>query len=497
MKKNKYPPKRPDKSHIIKFPPKLNWSEYQKDIFKDIGKGQGHTIIEARAGSSKTTSIVEGFRYLPKGKKAIALAFNKNIQEELQSRSPSYIETSTFHSLGLRAIKQRFGAIQLDDNKVFFLAKSLVNEEENSFEIATALSDTVAYCKYGLLDTPKQIDDLIDHFGIDLCEMERENFIKLVIQILSLDKNKTDTIDFNDMCWLPFIHNLFLGQYDYVFVDERQDLNKSQLVMARKACKLNGGRIIATGDSFQELYSWRLSDNSIIEDLKKQEGTKVLPLPISYRCPKKIIELVKNWVSDISCPETAIEGEIKDITLNSLYDIAKPGCFILSRTNAPLIKICMNFIKLGIKANIRGRDVGKQLNYLIRKSKKKKIAAFLKWLENWKNEEVIKLHAKRINPENVLDRYECLANICEDSKNLEEVSKRINELFNDVDDNKIITLSTVHRAKGLESNQVFLLRWTFRTWFDEMEHLEKPNEEANIAYVGATRSKEKLFIVHK
>src|SRR5271167_546946 len=107
-KVSKFPPKKPDNSHIIKAPVKHNWSEYQKNIFRNVNKDTGHLIVEAYAGSAKTTSIVESFRYLPKGKKTLALAFNKIIQEELRSRAASYVEVFTFHSLGFRAIKQRF-----------------------------------------------------------------------------------------------------------------------------------------------------------------------------------------------------------------------------------------------------------------------------------------------------------------------------------------------------------------------------------------------------
>lgn len=493
-KPTRFPPKRPDNSHIIKAPVKHNWSEYQKNIFRNVGRDTGHLIVEAYAGSSKTTSIVESFKYIPRGKKTLALAFNKIIQEELRSRAPSYIEVFTFHSLGFRAIKQRFGNVELDDYKVSNLVKSQIGDDD--YDLITNICDTVAFCKYGLEDSPNQIDSIISNFGIDLCETDRKQFISLVIKTLALDKTETSKIDFNDMCWFPFVYNLPLGSFDYIFLDEVQDLNKSQMIMAKKACK-NDGRIIAVGDPNQALYSWRMADTSVLNEIRNQEETKILPLPISYRCPKEIIKLAKNWVPDITCPETASDGVIKDISLNELNNLVKPGCFILSRTNAPLIKICMNLIRNGIKANIRGRDIGKQLGYLVKKSKKKQIASFLKWLEDWKNSEVALLKSKNINTENVLDRYECLVNLCEESKTLEEVSKRINDLFNDTDENNIVILSSVHRSKGLEKDDVFVLKWTFRAWFDKMHLLEKPNEEANIAYVSITRARKRLFIVNK
>jgi len=497
LKANKFPTKKSDKSHLHIANPKHNWSEYQKDIFRDIAKGEGHTIVEAFAGSAKTTSIIESFKYIPKGKKTLALAFNKIIQEELRARAPSYIQDIlTFHSLGFRAIKQRFGNVELDDNKVYTLVSSQL-DKYTDHDLITNLCDTIAFCKYGLVDIPNKIDELIDRFGIDTCDMDRKTFIDFVIKTLSLDKLETSKIDFNDMCYFPFIYNLPLGQYDYVYVDEFQDLNFSQLIMAKRACKSVGGRIIAAGDFLQNIYNWRMSDTSVIEDIIKQEKTKILPLPISYRCPKKIIELAKNWAPTITCPETAIEGEIIDISLNQLYTTAKPGCFILSRTNAPLIKICMGFIRNNVKANIRGRDVGKQLIYLIKKSKKKQITAFLKWLEDWKDKEVKILTSKNINTDNVLDRHECLVNLCDECKSLDEVIKKTDELFNDNNESNIVILSTTHRCKGLEADDIHILFWTFRAWLDNCEMIEKPNENMNIAYVAATRARKRLFIVRK
>jgi DNA helicase-2/ATP-dependent DNA helicase PcrA len=290
-KTSKFPPKKPDNSHIIKHNVKHNWSEYQKNIFKNIAQEKGHLVVEAYAGSAKTSSIIESFKYVPKGKKSLVLAFNKIIQEEMKARAPSYIsDILTFHSLGFRAIKQRFGVVELDDYKVSNLVKEQLGKDTN-YDLIDNISNTVAFCKYGLQDAPNQVDEIIYNFGIDLCEMDRKQFISLVIKTLGLDKLMTSKIDFNDMCWMPFVYNLPLGQFDYVFVDESQDLNKSQLVMAKKACKVEDGRIIMVLDPYQALYSWRMADTSVLADLKKQEGTKTLPLPISYRCPKQIIGL--------------------------------------------------------------------------------------------------------------------------------------------------------------------------------------------------------------
>ncbi len=478
---------------------KPSWtpSKYQEAIFADIASNRpGHLIVEARAGSGKTASLIESFKYVPHGKKIIALAFNKIIAEELKDRAPSYVVPSTFHSWGLRAIRNRYKTVQVDDNKTFNIVKTLV-EDERDYDLISNICDTVAYCKYGLQDAPKQIEDLIYRFGIDLCDLDQGKFISLVIRTLGHCKSNPNVVDYNDMCWLPFVLNLPFEQFHYINVDEYQDCNLSQLVIAKRTV-MPGGHLIFYGDEFQSLYSWRMSDTTVIADIKSEETTKILSLPISYRCPKKVIALAKYWVPDISCPDTAIDGEINDITYDTMFSKAKPGCFVLSRTNAPLIRVAMRFIREQVPCNIRGRDIGKSLSYLIKRSKKKRMDAFLTWLEKWKDDEVALLIAKKLNTENVLDRYECLVSLCEEHKTLDEVLKQIDAMFTDKTEKDLVICSTVHRAKGLERDDVFVLRWTFRLWLEESLGLvEKPNEAANIAYTACTRTKKRLFIVNR
>ena len=163
---NKFPPKKPEQ-FIFKSEPQRLWSPFQKDVFRAVAKHDGHIVVEALAGSGKSTTLIESFKYVPKGSKVIALAFNKIIQEELRARAPSYIqEIFTFHSLGYRAIKQRFGTVEIDQYKCSNLVKELVDEKD--FDLINNICATVAHCKHALQDTPNQIEQIILKFGIVL-----------------------------------------------------------------------------------------------------------------------------------------------------------------------------------------------------------------------------------------------------------------------------------------------------------------------------------------
>jgi DNA helicase II / ATP-dependent DNA helicase PcrA len=490
-KVSKFPPKKPDKSHIYVPPPKRDWSPYQKAIFKDIAVGIGHTVVVARAGSGKTSTIVEGFKYLPKGKKTLMVAFNKAIAEELKSRAPSYVDVMTLHSLGFRAIKQSFGAnVVLDNNKSNELIKTLIGNDYELWELNQSIAKCASLCKGFLVDTPSRISDLIDKFGIETFEFTRDAFIQLVIKTLGLCKSKKEIIDFDDMIWFPFVYRLNVGKFDVVFVDEAQDLNQAQIAMVLSANKADG-RIIAVGDPAQSIYQFRGADSEAIPNFIEKLGAKTLPLSVTYRCPKKVVALAQKVVPDIEAHAAAKDGVVEDVDASELLKLVKPGDFVLSRTNAPLVKYCMALLRAGVPANIQGRDVGSNLVYFIKKSKAKTIVDFIDYVNSWREIEVKRLLSEKKDTMVALDKAECLLNLCEGTLTIKALKETIDKLFSDVDDSVKVVFSTTHKAKGLERNRVFVLANTYR-YGPGVE-----GEEANLWYVAITRSKSNLYLVRK
>jgi DNA helicase-2/ATP-dependent DNA helicase PcrA len=488
-KPTKFPPKRPDNSHIIKYNAKRDWSKFQKVIFRDIGTATDHTVVIARAGSGKTSTIVEGFKYIPRGKKTLMVAFNKSIAEELKQRAPSYVETCTLHSLGFRAIKQIYGNdIILETDKSRLLVEGIIGNDREDWELNQSICKCVSLCKGFLFDTSPDIGDLIDQFGIEIFDLKREKFIEIVIKTLGLSKMQTKVIDFDDMIWFPFVYNLNVGKFDVVFVDEAQDLNAAQMAMVFSAIKPTG-RIIAVGDPAQSIYQFRGADSRAIPNFIKKLGAKTLPLSVTYRCPKKIVRLAQEIVPDIEAAENAPEGMVADLPVENLIKYAKPGDFVLSRTNAPLVKHCMAFLRAGIPANIQGRDVGSNLLYFIKKSKAKTIDKFVIYVNEWRETEIRRLLAEKKNTDTCIDKAECLLNLCEGTLTIKDLKDTIDKLFNDVDDAAKVIFSTTHKAKGLERDRVFILAGTYRKGAGE--------EENNLWYVAVTRAKKELYLVRK
>ena len=299
-------------------------------------------------------------------------------------------------------------------------------------------------------------------------------------------KNDVARIDFDDMIWFPIVHKMNLEKYDFVFIDESQDLNKSQIELALGSCK-PGGRVISVGDEYQAIYGFRGADSNAIQNIVDRMESKRLPLSVTYRCAKSIVKEAQVYVPAIQAAANAKEGIVADLPASKLVESVKPGDFILSRINAPLIGYCFELIKAGIPANIQGREVGKGLSALIKKSKCSDVIEFLQWLQTWREFECMRLSALNKSVDLVNDKADCLEAFCEGCKTLAEVNAAIEKIFTDGDDKSRVILSSTHKAKGLERERVYILRDTYRP--------NKGQEEVNLMYVAITRAISELYYV--
>ena len=476
-----------NKPQAVKQPRVMrSWSKYQQDIFADIANGVGNTQVDALAGTGKTSTIVEGFYYVPKAKNSLMCAFNKSIQTELESRAPSEVTVKTLHGLGYAACRRSFPKIGQPDSKKLDSYIKADRGDEDNYELRTNLAKAISLAKGYLANSPQEIDEIIDRHQVDICSDTREQFTTTVLKVMEATKKDTNRVDFDDMIWLPNVLNLRLEKYGMVFIDEAQDLNSAQINLALNSVS-DSGRIISVGDQNQAIYSFRGADSNAINNIVERLGSKRMPLSVTYRCAKSIVSIAQTLVPEIEASPNAEEGSVDEIAVNQMEHLVKPGDFILSRVNAPLIKWCLALLKARVPANIQGRDMGQQLTSLIKKSNKKTVTEFLSWLEEYENTEVDRLTKIRRDSSVIVDKSECLRVLCDGAKTLDEVRDNINHLFKDGDDKDRVILSSTHKAKGLERDRVFMLKDTYK--------IGKGVEENNLAYVAYTRARKQLFLV--
>lgn len=466
-----------------------DWSIYQLNIFNDISCGEGNTHVEAVAGSGKTSSICEGFYHLPKGWSALMCAFAKPIQIELEKRATGLpITVLTLHSLGYRALRKAYPKLgQPDMYKLQGYIEAEVGDTIESMTTRDELTKAISLAKGYLASTPEEIDEIMDRHDVDSGHETRPDFIAKVLKIMAATGRDTSRVDFDDMIWMPQLHGLSLPKYDYVFVDEAQDLNKAQINMALNSVT-DKGRILTVGDTSQSIYGFRGADSNAIQNIINRLNSKVMPLSISYRCAKAIVELAKSVVPHLEASPTAEDGLVASCDPDKMLQDVRPGDFILSRTNAPLMGYCLNLLKAGVRANIQGKDLGKNFLYMIKKSEAESVNGFLDWLDNWCGTEVARLTAKNRDSSFITDKRDCFLALCEGTNDLNQVKNNIKALFHeDKDSNDRVILSTTHKAKGLERDRVFMLASTYKAG--------KTVEESNIYYVAVTRAKKSLYMV--
>jgi DNA helicase-2/ATP-dependent DNA helicase PcrA len=469
------------------------WSNFQQAIFRDVAEGEGHTVVLARAGSGKTSTIMQAITMIPPGLTTLVCAFNKSIEKELAARVQKAglsVEVKTLHAFGFRALGRAFRP-QLNEHKVRDILEKLVPGDDKR-ERRDEMRKCISLCKGNLVerDDLDAVDGVCIDYGIDSGDdpKDRIAFCKIVLDAMDRCARDTKTVDFDDMVWLPVVLGLNVWQFDRVFVDETQDLNAAQIELMLMACA-EGGRICVVGDDRQAIYGFRGADSSAIPNLIRRLDAKTLPLSVTYRCARKIVDIAAQIVPDFEAAPNAKDGEVAEASELDIAEKARPGDFVLSRTNAPLVKHCLALLARGTAAAIQGRDVSAQLLKVVKKSKAKTIPDLAGWLREWRVRECDRLLRK--DPEadttRITDVADCIDALCEGETSIASVTAKIQALFSDTDETRRVTLSTTHKAKGLERDRAWVLADTYRP--------TRGTEEANLWYVAVTRAKTTLFLV--
>lgn len=471
-------------------------SHYQVAIFDFVKDGNGHGVVKALAGSGKTTTIVRALEFTPKDSDVAFCAFNKHIASELQSRAPSHVHVSTLHSLGYANIRAQFGNVQVDDKKAQQIFDEAYEYNWDMRAIRPAILRLVGLCK-GTMSRPDtdSVELLQDRYSIETNGMSHSIVVSAVDRVFHESIEQTSVIDYEDMIYFCASGIVPCKQFDYLFVDEAQDLNKAQIAMVLRSTR---GRAVCVGDEHQSIYGFRGADIEAMPNIIDGLGAVTMPLSVSYRCPLRVVELARSIVPELEAREGAPDGTIENISNEQFLSRVAQNDMVLCRTNAPLVEPCFALIRRGIKATIRGRDIGiGLLNLMSRVSKKSRetsLHGFLFALNQYSYSECGKLVAagKTERASSIRDQVETILAVADGCDTVQQIRDRIASIFSD--DKAAVTLSSVHRAKGLESDRVFVLRP------DLMPHRMATQpwqivQERNLMYVCYTRSKSELYFV--
>jgi superfamily I DNA/RNA helicase len=486
----------------------MKYSKFQKKIFDFSKNEKNNLIINAVAGSGKTTTLLEVMKVVSGS--SFFGAFNKSIADELSKRVPENVECSTLHSLGFKIIRNNLGRVKLENRKVEYIMntmpsleilKSMSSEEKAiMFSKRRNLQSIISICKANFTDyhNTQSVQDTCDYYSIDYDPLNYPLVVSLFDKILA----QKAIIDFDDMVWFPVVFNMKPCQYDNVFVDEAQDLNKTQMNLIL-SIKKKSGRIFVVGDPKQSIYGFRGADSDAMLKLKDILNATELPLSVCYRCPVSHIELVQNLVPNIESCDTAKPGIIDNIKedqfLDTVKEDVKDNPLVLCRINAPVVGFALKLIANNIKAIVKGRDIGANLISIVKSLKTTDINSLYNDIRDWEETEISKLY-KRNAPQStidlVTDKAETIRLISDNSTSITGLIQNIENLFSDENIDGV-TFSTVHKAKGLEANSVYILKPELLPLVRKNQKDWELEQEYNIQYVAYTRSKNKLVFVNK
>ena len=494
----------------------LTFSDEQNAIFDFAKNGLPNLIVQAVAGAGKTTTLVECANRIGSDKKIMLLAHNRSTRDTLRERigENENIKVYTLHGLAWRLFIEHFDFTPIIDNDKYrkYINSNIdvLGSEQykslsgpNKMMYKANVFDLINKARHNLKQSEKEISKLAKKkYGLRLITDEAH----FVSNILKWGQDNIDTVDYQDLLWFPSEFGYFTKRYlsDIIMLDEAQDASLAQQDVVSRCFKRNT-RLLAFGDKDQTINSWCGSDTEAFEHLKDssvfRRDAKEYPLTTNYRCGKKIIEYAKQYTdNNIKAREDAHDGIVRHEA--SLMEV-KNGDMILCRNSAPLMEVYRQGVSDGQKMYFRGEELGNNLKIsadcangnsiqeIINNMKKRLIATWDFLTKEYELDPRETMTDSRIIT--LLDTIKTMENLPKTVETRKDLEKFVNDVFSD-EGKDGIQLSTIHRAKGLEADNVFIIcpslipsRLAELDWERE--------EEKHLQYVMCTRPKNTLNFV--
>lgn len=521
-------------------------TQQQQFIDALVDPREGHLCLRARAGCGKTATIlmgVDAYSAANPGHEMLVCAFNRAIADEVKDKLIARghtdwrrVSAATAHSLGLSTFKFMLKP-RVDDNKVRAIIDEMrdaANSEEQQRLLGAygsqinLLVHLAKQAGFGFfpdraIGSTAAWHELADHHDVNGLDdtSEADAVVEAAQRVYRASLGRTDVVDFDDMILFPLVKNIRVKfTKDLIFVDEAQDLSRARQALIRKFLS-PGGKMVIVGDDRQSIYGFTGADSSALDNQIEQFGARVMPLSVTWRCPKAVVALANTLVPDIEAADAAPDGQVVRIPAARNVPVDDSGqpaelpwyedpelawplareSAILCRNTAPLVKLAYKLIRAGKPCKVEGRSIGDGLKALAMRWKVTTIDALRNRIKVYAERERQKALAKgnESKAEEVTDRTQTLLEIC-DACNAQDLHARsdvvafIDGMFSDGASNTLI-LATYHRSKGREWENVFLLEHEKRCPSRAARKPWQRLQEDNLAYVAITRAQRALIFV--
>jgi len=513
-------------THTFGFPP----TNEQVDIFDWLNNGEGHGVIEAVAGSGKSTSLFQAAHMVDSATSILYIVFGKaNAKEAYNSPNrPTNLNPVHFHKIGYHVCKQHLNRLNMKADKTGLILMNMIYGGQDSPKLEGEDKKAADKRMASLASTIKRVVSLAKSYGYgtdtyeglrgtltleavhDIMEFHNieevsanyiADFNAMILDIYEKSVEDMSMLDFDDMLLFPIIYGWEPPAYMLCLVDEAQDLNDVRRWWVHRITRHEGARALFVGDTNQAILGFTGARCDSLQLIIDDFDAHTMPLYQCWRCPVNVINEALPYMPNLKPAPNADAGEVHHIDNAAFRDIITDGDLVLCRTIAPMVSEAMKAIKVGKKAIVLGRTIADGLIRFIDDAIKHYpneaiIDAFTHFYQASRDKLAPTPIAQFKNKDRIEaldDRYDCLLVFTEQHDNIADIKSEIDRIFSD--QHSGIVFSTVHKAKGLENDRVFILG---RNELMPSPRAEQPweiQQEENLIGIAITRAKQALYYV--
>jgi len=428
-------------------------------------------VINSLAGTGKTSLLEElALGYYPQ--KILYLVYNRAMLMQAVSRFERFgnVHVETFHSLAKKYLRIDDGKIS-DSQRIIDVFDFMRTHDHDV---------TIETCR-----------DVLNN--INLFCSSKSNFEEFYARV---DDNIKDLFHFYwsaIVCkneFIPYLHDYYLKEfqlqnsptfeYDYVFVDESQDLTGCMVDIALS----QSSKKIFIGDPHQDIYGWRFSSGAICELSNQYPCFK---LTRSFRCSERVASVARTFLNILG--ESGVFSGV-DRERSPSSQIA-----YIARTNMGLFRKASSIPpqkKIFYVGGFEGYkfDVIKDVYYLFNNNIDCISSSFIKSFDSKS------AFISYVNRAKEHDLY-TISNIVQKTNCVEAlVDKIMSQITENIDEADVV-LTTAHKSKGLEFDNVELLDDFFDIKKCMVMNAKIPSEEIRLIYVSVTRAKYDVVLPSK
>ena len=296
----------------------MNLEELNERQREAVLYNDGPLLIIAGAGAGKTKTLTTKIAYLIEKKNVapeniLAITFTNKAAKEMKDRlfktigqNAKYLEVSTFHSFGLKLLRENYDALGYDKNFV-------IMDSDDSLTVVKKIIKDIGYDPK--IYNPRAIRNKISSCKNEMTTPEAyeryaaSDFEKVVQEVYAKYEKKlqrNNSVDFDDLLLLPIelfkknpdILNKYQDLYQYILIDEYQDTNEAQYILTKMLSAKNR-KITCVGDDSQSIYSFRGANyKNILNFEKDYKDAKTILLEQNYRSTSNILDAANQVIKN-------------------------------------------------------------------------------------------------------------------------------------------------------------------------------------------------------